>query len=72
MDEVGCTLLGRNAVKDYADVRFVEFCLPGKLAKLRPTAAGLVRSAAHPANGDQHFKNVAASRDVHTYLCRSL
>ena len=56
MNEVGCTLLGRNEVEDCAFANFVDHWLLRLLAQLRPAAAGLERSAAHPASGDQYPK----------------
>jgi hypothetical protein len=53
MNEVGCTLSGRSKAKDCADANAVELNDILEPAQLQPTAAGLERSAAHPASGDQ-------------------
>jgi len=47
-------------MEDCALEHFVEHCELGALAQLRPTAAGLERSAAHPANEVGPSKNVGA------------
>jgi hypothetical protein len=49
-----------TSVKDCAFENFVDQCELGALAQLRPTAAGLERSAAHPANEVGPSKNVGA------------
>jgi len=53
---------GRNEMEDCANANPVEQNDLGELAQLRPTAAGLERSAAHPAIGDQQTKKVIAQR----------
>ncbi len=39
-----------TSVEDCALENFVDHCAPKEFAQLRPAAAGLERSAAHPAN----------------------
>jgi hypothetical protein len=49
-------------VKDCAFENLVDYCELGALAQLRPAAAGLERSAAHPATGFWSLQNVIAQR----------
>jgi hypothetical protein len=49
-----------TSVKDCALENFVDHRELGALAQLRPAAAGLERSAAHPANEVGPSKNVGA------------
>jgi hypothetical protein len=57
-----------TSVEDCALENFVDHCAPKELAQLRPAAAGLERSAAHPANEVGPSKNAAALRGVPTQV----
>jgi hypothetical protein len=49
-------------MEDCAHENFVDHCVLKELAQLRRAAAGLERSAAHPANEVGPSRNVGASR----------